>query len=322
MLRTCAALVSALALAAPVGAVIIDSADGTANTSAPADDPGWANVGRIGFLTGVYLQDGWMLTANHVYTPNFVYLNGDPTQYNTIAGSEVRLRNPEPNGGLVDLKLVRINATPDLPPVTLSTAPASIGEDVVMIGYGRNRGSAWDYFCPPNFPNGDRDGWIWGTSQAMRWGTNEVRLANQVEGVGPPVGNTKIHFFTLRFDRSLPTTHEAIAANGDSGGVVFVKRSGTWELLGIMYAASQLQVGSDVVGPLAKPGSTCSGSTVDWNEMGTRAAEVFTYSGQIQEVLSPGVPSASVPGRALLAALIAVAGGAVVRSWRAAAAAK
>ena len=46
--------------------MIIASGDGTGNTTAPADDPGFANVGNRGGLTGVYLGRRWVLTANHV----------------------------------------------------------------------------------------------------------------------------------------------------------------------------------------------------------------------------------------------------------------
>ena len=46
--------------------MIIASGDGTGNTTAPADDPGFAHVGNRGGLTGVYLGRRWVLTANHV----------------------------------------------------------------------------------------------------------------------------------------------------------------------------------------------------------------------------------------------------------------
>ena len=42
---------------APAWAVIIQTASGTGNTTAPADDPGWNNVSIRG--------NGWVLTASH-----------------------------------------------------------------------------------------------------------------------------------------------------------------------------------------------------------------------------------------------------------------
>lgn len=287
-----------LALAPAARAVIIDSSDGSANTSAPADDPGWVSVGRINNLTGVYVGNGWMLTANHVIVDGNTFILLDGQSYDPDLATVVRLHNPE-DGSPTDLKMFQLLDPPtDVPAVVLSSGPAQVGEDVVMIGYGRNRGTAWDLFSPPNC-NHDRDGWRWGTGKSMRWGTNQVQTVD-LSGGG-------IHHFDLRFDRNLPTAHEAIAANGDSGGAVFAKRSGTWELVGIMYAADQVVVGSDTVSPLYKAGTTCSGLNFGTLE-GTRAAEVFTYAGQIRRHVNRGVPSASAGGRALLAALFAATG--------------
>ena len=55
-----------LLLVQTASAVIIDSGDGTGNTSAPSPDPGWDHVGVASGLTAVYLGDGWVLTAAHV----------------------------------------------------------------------------------------------------------------------------------------------------------------------------------------------------------------------------------------------------------------
>jgi hypothetical protein len=47
-------------------AVLISSDDGTGNTTAPASDPGWSNVGDRGGLSAVYVGNGWVLSAGHV----------------------------------------------------------------------------------------------------------------------------------------------------------------------------------------------------------------------------------------------------------------
>ena len=61
-----AALTGLLALGTtPARAVIIQTASGIGNTTAPADDPGWNNVSIRGNGTAVYLGNGWVLTANH-----------------------------------------------------------------------------------------------------------------------------------------------------------------------------------------------------------------------------------------------------------------
>ena len=52
-------------LASPAAAVLIDSGDGTGNTTAPADDPGFIHIGKRSQFSAVYVGNGWVLTANH-----------------------------------------------------------------------------------------------------------------------------------------------------------------------------------------------------------------------------------------------------------------
>ena len=63
-----ALLCLAAALIVPLDAapVLIATGDGTGNTEAPAADPGFGNVGIVNSLSGVYVGNGWVLTANHV----------------------------------------------------------------------------------------------------------------------------------------------------------------------------------------------------------------------------------------------------------------
>lgn len=293
---------AALALPAPAGAVINDCTSGCevvtdAPDGSPVEDPGWINVARAGQLTGVYLKNGWILTAEHV-DPNFFVIDG--AYYYPIPGAAVQLVDPKTHMP-ADLELIRIEDPPThLPEVVLSSKPAEVDELVVMIGRGFERGAEWDYFDPPDCGH-ERDGWFWGSSKSIRWGTNVVSTANLV---GASQG-FPIHAFRMRFDRDLPTSHEAIAADGDSGGAVFAKRGGTWELIGIMYATS-VTYDPTTIGPLANPGANCG--IWNWDDFGTEAAEVFTYTHQIRRIINPGVPSASPRGRGLMAALLAATG--------------
>ena len=134
------AVVLALVWGVPAGAVIIASGDGTGNTSAPSDDPGWDHVAIRSYASSVYVGDGWMLTADHL-PPGDVEIEG--VLYRAVLGSEVTLVP-------ADLKLFRIESDPGLPPLPIATGPP-MGE-VVMIGNGRNRGIAtsWD---PPGREN-------------------------------------------------------------------------------------------------------------------------------------------------------------------------
>src|SRR5580704_15894094 len=58
---------------------IVAGGDGTQNTTPPADDPGFANVGIRGSGSGIYLGNGWVLTAAHVGA-GWVWFNG--VEYN------------------------------------------------------------------------------------------------------------------------------------------------------------------------------------------------------------------------------------------------
>src|SRR5687768_7068059 len=97
------ALLLVFALVSPAPAVLIDSGDGTGNTSAPSSDPGWDHVGICDGLTAVYLGDGWVVTANHVGTCNPAF---DSVTYPWLPGSAVRLSNDDAT--LADLLVFRL----------------------------------------------------------------------------------------------------------------------------------------------------------------------------------------------------------------------
>src|SRR5947209_2176432 len=61
-----AALALLMSLAPCASGALVGSGTGTQDTVAPAGIPGWLNVGRIGSGSGVYLGNGWVLTAWHV----------------------------------------------------------------------------------------------------------------------------------------------------------------------------------------------------------------------------------------------------------------
>jgi len=217
-----AALVLTLAWSAPAAAVIIASGDGTGNTSAPADDPGWDNVVNLSGLTGVYLGNGWVLTANHVGARDMI-IGSDV--YEAVLDSEVRL---ETDGSSSDLALFQIVRDPGLPDVQIRTSPPPPAAELVMIGHGRSRGAAISY-C-------ESEGWLWTGPSTMRWGTNLVHE----NGIDLAISGTLTRAFSTLFDAGLPTLHEAQVASGDSGGAVFIKTGETWELAGILSARSTL----------------------------------------------------------------------------------
>jgi hypothetical protein len=275
--------VAALVLARVAQSAVIASGDGTGNTSAPADDFGFANVGEMSDtgLSGVYLGNGWVITANHVGAQPIRLLG---VVYQPVAGSGVQLSNP--SGPAPDLSVYRINGYPLLPALVLSSGTPAINEVVSCAGRGWTRAAAqtswnaaWQEGVSPTAYRGYKPG----APATRRWGTNAV------SATGVDLLSTRS--IETVFDQ-VGTPYESQAVVGDSGGGCFAKRNGAWELVGIMIYYRVLQgqpVNVAVFGD------------------GTVAADVAYYRAQIQALTPPPgpVPALPAPGGALLAALLA-----------------
>lgn len=296
----CVGLAVCLATPGIALAVIIDTLTGTDNTTAPADDPGWANVGVRGIGTGVYLGQGWALTAAHVGGGSIV-LNGGT--YAMLAGSGTRLTNGGQPGKstLTDLYLFRLATTPaGLAGVPIAAAATGSGAAVTMIGAGRDRGAftQWSVNTNPNpwvWTEVPSDGNVAGyktlSSRTMRWGTNTVSGTGIWIDAG--FGDAKAMF--TDFDDFFPSSTEAQAAYGDSGGAVFHKNGSTWELSGLMLAVGGYSGQPD-------PGANAVFGNV------TYAADLSFYRPQIMAI---------VPEPQALVLVVTAAGGLLIaRSLR------
>ena len=228
--------------ARPVRGVVIDRVNaGSANTTAPADDPGWNNVGAIWIGGGVYLGYGWVLTANHIGSGAGITLGG--VTYTMAPGSGHQLTNAGASGKstLTDLYMFQLKgALPNLPAIRIASIAPANGDTVTMIGRGSlqeaNR-TFWNV-------NKSSTRWVWTeTTQApadysgfetigggtMRWGTNVIDYNDWfLDGYD---------FFGLgtTFDGGVSGS-EAQVVVGDSGGAVFVKQAGEWSLAGIIIS--------------------------------------------------------------------------------------
>lgn len=258
-------------------AVIIDSGDGTENTSAPADDPGWANIGIRGSLTAVYLRNGWVLTANHVGIGDLLLDGGI---YVAVPGSGTQLDNGD--GTFADLMVFAITPIPTLPDLEIrSNASLPTGE-VILAGRGRNRGAASDsddpgiWTPPPPNPAIAIEGWYWGGGATLRWGTNTV------EDYWTDGNPDTVSFYTSFDEVGDPdhTEHECQAAHGDSGGALFAKDGTDWELAGILWA-SGLFAGQNV-------------NTSALRGNATLAADLSFYRDDIMSLTATPVPEPSV----------------------------
>lgn len=204
---------------------------------APADDPGWDNVGsRSGSASAVYVGQRWVLSANHVGAGRVRF--GDQT-YAAEAGTERQLSNPggQELSAFTDLVLYRLESDPGLPSLPIREVPAPVNGEVTMIGFGRTRQQDiiyWDIEW--NELDGPRGSVFSGYKHGeagKRWGTNRV------SEVGPLFGEDG-DALALRttFDSTMATPYEAQAWFGDSGGGLFYKDGPQWELAGIMMSIS------------------------------------------------------------------------------------
>lgn len=278
--------------ATPARGVIIDTITGTGNTSAPADDPGWANVGVRGAGSGVYLGDRWVLSANHVGAGSIV-LGG--TTYAVAANTAFQLNNGGAPGrtASTDLVMFRLTTDPGLPMLPIASTTPTGTQGLTMIGAGLDRGAfkTWlvntgtnPWVWTENGVNPNAGGYQWGSTRTMRWGTNTSAGSVWINS-GPSNGDT--FAFATTFNDLVGDSSEAQAATGDSGGAVFRKNGATWELSGIMLA---------VDGYSGQPGSTA----VFGNN--TFMADLSFYRPQIMAVVpEPATGALAVAGAATVA---------------------
>ena len=219
------ALVFLLCLASAAGAVLIDSGDGTGNTTAPSPDPGWSNVGERSLWSAVYLGDGWVVTAWHVGAGPVIL---DGVTYPHLPSLVTRIDNGD--GTFADLLVFGLEPPhPLLPDLTLASVAPAVGESAILIGNGLDRGAATTWQPNPPTPP-TLEGYEWGGARSMRWGTNEITDPSIISL--PSAITTAI---STDFDEGA-TPHESQAVNGDSGGALFVDNAGSWELAGMLFA--------------------------------------------------------------------------------------
>ena len=225
-----AALLLAAFLLQPAQAV---QSNGIYNTTAPtvSDIPnwntgwatpgktGWDYVGQVNGASGVYLGNGWVLTAAHVGAGTFT-LNSVP--YGFVSGSSHAISDVN---GTADLTLFQISTSPALNSLTLALNDPEVktttnpGSQVAMIGNGGGKS----------------------------WGLNTVNFTNELI---TPTGYTYVSndFITVQgpFTNGGATTNNpAILVSNDSGGADFIYDpvAGMWILAGINEVAGTAMIG-------------------------------------------------------------------------------
>jgi len=265
-------------------AVVIDVGDGSGNATAPADDPGFANVGQRGVGTAIYLGNRWVMTAAHLREGN-VFLGGN--EFAHITAEAIQVTNPADSDAETeesDILLLRLEEDPGLPALRLPCNPIQPGSVVTMIGRGHDREPDPSYWTVELGPAEEEDADVWTSvetaaasdrtgfrtldTQTVRWGESLVNVTNTgTESLG--FGDV-VAFKTL-FDTGFQVDHMAQGVRGDSGGSVFQKNDDVWELVGMIYSVDLFD---------NQPNSTRS--AIYGNQ--TYVADLFKYVEEIRAV--------------------------------------
>jgi len=183
---------------------------------------GWNYVGQVGGgsdASGVYLGNGWVITAGHVGAHNFTL--GTNT-YNATGYSDTNFTFTYfGTTYYADLNLFKISTTSTngnalLPTNNLTLVPPynTTGQTLVMIGYGDAS-----------------------VGRQKSWGINTVTTNNLLVPLGG-YPYTTVDFGTAYGTNSYGTTNSAVLVTGDSGGGDFIKSGGNWYLAGLNEAVS------------------------------------------------------------------------------------
>ena len=270
----------------------------TGNTTPPADDPGFANVGQLNSASAVYLGNRWVMTASHVGVGTVVFGGNSyaPT------GPVTRLTNPD--NSFTDLILFQISSDPGLPPLVISPTAPVLGDDLVMIGNGANRNAFRSYYTVTVNPGPNNDTWttaggpgagvkelfLGAAGQAVRHGTNDVEFVN----LNSDAGFGEVRSFATRFDDDpAGRPFEAQGVLGDSGAAVFRKAGMNWELLGMTHAVGNTNNYDNIPGI---PSTSIIGESTTFN------ADLNFYRSRILTII-PEPGSAALGSLALLGLL-------------------
>lgn len=187
----------------------------------PYSDAGSVYLGWANTVAG---PRAYLLSAMHINLSNTMLINAVSYSVTrqSIAGSDLALLTLSNANGIM----------PPLPVVSLATTTPSIGTNVIMAGFGRQRvqDATTNALTSDAVPVTDGTGYTTTSTTLLRWGTNRVAGTQTV-------GSTET--ISTVFSQPNPgdwlATSEAQAVLGDSGGGLFAF-DGT--LLGIVSAIS------------------------------------------------------------------------------------
>ncbi|MEM0969152.1 MAG: trypsin-like peptidase domain-containing protein [Verrucomicrobiota bacterium] len=191
--------------------------------------PYWKNVGQIERSTGIYLGNGFVLTAAHVGAGAF--RTSDGRSYSSDSSDVHYFKNYD--GSQADLCLFRIrfqsqDPIASFPAIPLTTALPVQGTPQVLLGAGAGGKERGKRFA-------------WNDDYHVRWGINVIE---EIYSVPMPTSQYSSFGFATKFERH---SMDSQAAPGDSGGGVFFfnESKKRWELSGVIVAVDSRFGGAD-----------------------------------------------------------------------------
>jgi hypothetical protein len=230
-------LSGALLLAAhlPASALVFWNLGNEANQTDPGTGVPWNSVAKIydqanDAISGsaVYLGNGYLLTANHVYLGP----GHDANNYSHVSFDNINSYAIDPGFGTygfqvaagVDMRVIKLTLDPaGVNAVTLLTAPTEQIAPAVLIGWGIGR--------DPTVPLASTNvAWGSDATATKRWGLNEPKFAGSApyDYLGTVAGASGPGFVPGGLGYA-----EASVALYDSGSGLFQEINNVWYLIGI-----------------------------------------------------------------------------------------
>jgi len=247
------AFISLLLLPAASKALILYDANSNSNNyniSVPGartiDDPTadlWNHVvqirkpdGTSPDASGVYLGNGFILTANHV-TGSRYFIEGTEYAVDTSYNGTGSKRVTNSQGEGLDLKLVKIQSPPALDAIQMmNSTQSALSSYSLYIGWGVGKGT-------PQTTDPANQGWTWGSEAATankRWGRN-LTLGSNYNEMSNPNTYLETQFNRTAFASPAAYNDDVFSLTiGDSGGGLFQYVDSQWMLAGIGTDVSTL----------------------------------------------------------------------------------
>ncbi|QYY36118.1 hypothetical protein [Ruficoccus sp. ZRK36] len=289
-MRTCNLFLAVMLTAALPVCALVNSGNPGGNRTAPTGlngepaDPGFDRVGFNGSASGVYLGEGWVLTARHLPAKTFTL---DGVTYEWDGVNDYKFPDTE-------LRLFRLANAPEMPVLPMISQTPRPGENVIMVGAGRDCEDHVTYWYVdktaqpitwtevPTRGEANAGGVLSNEGSIISWGTNLV--SNVMPH--PKLGALIITDFTE--NPATRTTFEAQAVSYDNGGALFTETNGEWKLAGIMITVSKLF--PEQPGVNKEPGGPKTiGSGVFGNV--TISINLAPYSHRILQVMANSKPA-------------------------------